>query len=71
MDETNGADWPQEFESSNKAPHIFPTSAPQNAKAQDKFGGFTHAELEKMPAEQRLSVANRVEFEKYANKKKN
>jgi hypothetical protein len=62
MDEAQATDWAQEFERSNKAPHIFPTS--QAAKSEENFGGYPISELEKMKPEQRLAIANKVERER-------
>jgi hypothetical protein len=54
LDEAEAAGWAEELERSNKA-HLFNASALETAKPEQKFGGLTQAELEKMPPQQVLS----------------
>jgi hypothetical protein len=53
-DEAEAAGRAEELERSNKA-HLFNASALETAKPEQKFGGLTQAELEKMPPQQVLS----------------
>jgi|RhiMethySRZTD1v2_1073278.scaffolds.fasta_scaffold156854_2 hypothetical protein len=55
LDEAEAAGWAEELERSNKARHLFNASALETAKPEQKFGGHTQAELEKMPPQQVLS----------------
>jgi hypothetical protein len=66
IDEDDARFWAEDLERLGTAPHLFSvagTNPKPNAKT---VGGYTEAELSKMPPEQRLAIANRVEFERAA-----
>ena len=61
LDETQARAWAEELEQSGKAGHLF-SVPPAPASGKKTFGGFTEAELAQMPPEQRLAIANQLEF---------
>lgn len=69
MNEREATDWAAEFERLGSAPHIFPNDAQRGPAPEQEFGGIKMSELLKMPAEQRLRIANQVEAAKRAKKK--
>jgi hypothetical protein len=62
MDEAQAKTWAEELEESGTASHLFTVEAPTDDRK--TFGGFTEEELSRMSPEQRLAVANKVEFER-------
>ena len=64
MNEFEAKEWAYELERSGKAPHLFSVVTPDPATGTKTFGGFTEEELSRMPPEQRLAIANRVEFDR-------
>ena len=63
LDEAEAADWAAEFERSKIAPHLFPIEG-QEQKPEEMYGGVKMSDFLKMPAEQRLATANRLEAER-------
>ena len=63
LDEAEASDWAEEFERSKTAPHIFPIEG-QEQKPEEMYGGVKMSDFLKMPAEQRLATANRLEAER-------
>ena len=61
LDEAQALAWAEELEQSGKAGHLF-SVPPAPASGKKTFGGFTEAELAQMPPEQRLAIANQLEF---------
>ena len=64
VDENDARFWAEDLESAGTAPHLFPASEKERKRDLDKFGGYTEAEFLKLPPEQRLAIANRLEFER-------
>ena len=64
IDQTEATYWAEALERSGKAAHLFGTDIPGADKPEETFGGYTAAELEKLPPERRLEVANRVEHDR-------
>ena len=62
------SDWATEFEKKGTAPHVFATQSPKGDAANDAYGGLTQPEFQKLPAEERLKIANRVEAKRRACK---
>ena len=57
----------EELERSRKAPHLFTMDAVDAVKPEETFGGYTAAELDRMSPQDRLVIANRVEYQRAKN----
>jgi hypothetical protein len=68
VDENDARFWAEDLESAGTAPHLFPVAEKEHKRDSEKFGGYTEAEFLKLPPEQRLAIANRVEFERAATR---
>ena len=68
LDEVETTYWLENLERSGKAAHLFATDGSDAAMPEETYGGFTAAELQKLPPEKRLALANRMEEDraKYA-----
>jgi len=64
LDEVEATYWAENLERSGKALHLFTTDAVDTTKPQETYGGYTTAQLEKLPPQDRLVIANRVEAER-------
>jgi hypothetical protein len=63
-DQTEATYWAEALERSGKAAHLFGTEVADAKKPEETYGGYTAAELQQLPAEKRLEVANRVEHDR-------
>ena len=68
VDEDDARYWAEELEGSSAAEHLFTTADKKQKSEENTFGGYTQAELAEMTCEQRLRVANQVEFERAATR---
>ena len=68
LDEVETTYWLENLERSGKAAHLFATDGPDAVTPEETYGGYTAAELQKLPPEKRLALANRMEEDraKYA-----
>jgi hypothetical protein len=64
MDEDQASDWAFELERSGQAPHLFLSVEDDPSKAEQMYGGVKKDDFNKMSPEQRLAIANAVEFER-------
>jgi hypothetical protein len=64
IDQSEATYWAEALERSGKAAHLFVTDMADPEKPEETFGGYTAADLEKLPPERRLEVANRVEHDR-------
>ena len=64
IDQSEATYWAEALERSGKAAHLFGTDVADAEKPEETYGGYTAAELEKLPPERRLEVANRVEHDR-------
>ena len=67
LDEAEATNWAEELERSRKAPHLFTMDAVDAVKPEETFGGYTAAELDRMSPQDRLVIANRVEYQRAKN----
>jgi hypothetical protein len=68
MNEHEAAEWAKELERSNAAPHLFTSDGAEQVTDEERFGGYTREELQKMSSQRALSIINQIEFEKHAKK---
>jgi len=68
VDEDDARYWAEALEGSGVAAHLFTTADKKQKSEENTFGGYTQAELAEMTCEQRLRVANQVEFERAATR---
>jgi hypothetical protein len=61
LDEVEATYWAETLKLSGKAAHLFTTDGPDAATSEETYGGYTAAELQKLPPEKRLALANRME----------
>jgi hypothetical protein len=66
IDEDDARFWAEDLEKLGTAPHLFSVVGKEAKPEAKTIGGYTEAELAKMPPEARLAIANRVEFERAA-----
>ena len=67
IDEDDARFWAEDLEKLGTASHLFTVAGKEQKKGDAKtFGGYTEAELAEMTPENRLRIANRVEFERAA-----
>jgi hypothetical protein len=61
LDEVETTYWLENLERSGRAAHLFTADGPDAAPPEETYGGYTAAELQKLPPEKRLALANRME----------
>ena len=64
IDEDDARFWAEDLEKLGTAPHLFTGAGKEQKRETKTFGGYTEAELAEMTPENRLRIANRVEFER-------
>ena len=64
LDQAAASYWAEALERSGNAVHLFTTDASDHVTPEKTYGGYTAAELERMPPQDRLAIANRVEFDR-------
>jgi hypothetical protein len=64
VDEDDARFWAEDLERAGTAPHLFTGAGKEQKRETKTFGGYTEAELAAMTPENRLRIANRVEFER-------
>jgi len=68
MNVEQATDWASEFERAGSAPHIFSDAGQGGSAAEDTYGGMKKSDFEKLPAETRLRIINKVEAERAKKK---
>ena len=68
MNVEQATDWATEFERAGSAPHIFSNADQGGAVAEDMYGGMKRSDFDKLPAETRLRIINKVEAERAKKK---
>ena len=60
MNEHEAAEWAKELERSNAAPHLFTSDGAEQVTDEERFGGYTREELQKMSSQRALSIINQI-----------
>jgi hypothetical protein len=63
MNVEQATDWATELQQGGTAPHIFSNADQANARTEEMYGGMKKSDFEKLPAETRLRIINKVEAE--------
>src|ERR1700694_4755132 len=61
LDEVETTYWLENLERRGRAATLFLTDVPEAGMPEETYGGYTAAELQKLPPEKRLALANRME----------
>lgn len=68
MNVEQATDWATEFEQAGSAPHIFFDTSQNSAVSEETYAGMKKSDFDKLPAETRLRLINKVEAERAKKK---